>query len=305
MNVYQNHLLDSLIGQGKKQLLIAIGAIHGNETAGIKAIEKVFAVLKNTKIPFNGTFVGLIGNLLAIEQKTRFIKNDLNRIWTIDDLEFIEHEFDTKEFPEHSQLKELLKIIDDFLYQGFEEIVLIDLHTTSANNGVFIVCKDDEKHKKMCEILHIPLVLNLDKRLNGTAMQYFWQKNIKAFTLEGGNHYDPNSIDKMESAIWLCLAYLGCIEPPIFSGKIEHHNLHLMRVAKDLPHICKIFYHHKIQEGDGFKMALGFSNFQRVKKESILASDVHGEIICPEDCYILMPLYQKQGSDGFFLIKST
>jgi succinylglutamate desuccinylase len=47
----------------------------------------------------------------------------------------------------------------------------------------------------------------------------------------------------------------------------------------------------------------GFTNFQKVKKGELLAHDNKGEIICPHVGLILMPLYQKQGEDGFFLIR--
>jgi succinylglutamate desuccinylase len=62
---------------------------------------------------------------------------------------------------------------------------------------------------------------------------------------------------------------------------------------------------HKIMKNDAFKMLEGFQNFQAVRKGQILAYDKNGAIKAPENCLILMPLYQKQGSDGFFLVKEV
>ncbi|MGB0432056.1 MAG: hypothetical protein ACPGLV_16395 [Bacteroidia bacterium] len=46
-----------------------------------------------------------------------------------------------------------------------------------------------------------------------------------------------------------------------------------------------------------------FLNFQKIEKGTLLATDKNGPIYCEQDCFMLMPLYQKQGSDGFFLIE--
>lgn len=60
---------------------------------------------------------------------------------------------------------------------------------------------------------------------------------------------------------------------------------------------------HAIKKGDNFVMQPGYKNFQPVKKGEILATDKNGAISAQEDGLILMPLYQKQGNDGFFLVK--
>jgi succinylglutamate desuccinylase len=51
-------------------------------------------------------------------------------------------------------------------------------------------------------------------------------------------------------------------------------------------------------------MKKGYRNFQEIAQNEILATDKNGVIKAPYDCRILMPLYQKQGNDGFFLVKS-
>ena len=46
-----------------------------------------------------------------------------------------------------------------------------------------------------------------------------------------------------------------------------------------------------------------YKNFQRIKKGEKLAFDDSEEVSSPDDGLILMPLYQKRGEDGFFLVK--
>ena len=52
-------------------------------------------------------------------------------------------------------------------------------------------------------------------------------------------------------------------------------------------------------------MVEGYKNFQKVEEGEVLAQDKSGKIVAPEDALVLMPLYQQQGEDGFFLIKEV
>ena len=47
-------------------------------------------------------------------------------------------------------------------------------------------------------------------------------------------------------------------------------------------------------------MEPGFANIQRTTGGTLLARDGRGEIRAPFDGLVLLPLYQPQGSDGFF-----
>ena len=61
---------------------------------------------------------------------------------------------------------------------------------------------------------------------------------------------------------------------------------------------------HSITPEDDFRMVPDYKNFQEVKSGEILAYDRHGPIKAVDDGMILMPLYQEQGEDGFFLIRA-
>jgi hypothetical protein len=62
---------------------------------------------------------------------------------------------------------------------------------------------------------------------------------------------------------------------------------------------------HAIGAGDQFVMEPGYTNFQVVERGQLLAHDRHGEIRARENGYMLMPLYQSQGTDGFFLVREV
>ena len=70
----------------KNNLMILVGALHGNELAGYKAINNVFNEIREQNIKINGRLIGIAGNLQAIEAKKRFIDHDLNRAWKPDTL---------------------------------------------------------------------------------------------------------------------------------------------------------------------------------------------------------------------------
>lgn len=70
-----------------------------------------------------------------------------------------------------------------------------------------------------------------------------------------------------------------------------------------LPERSELVYQHMIQPGDRFRMRPGFRNFQPVKEGEWLATDREGRIVAHCDGYLLMPLYQNQGNDGFFIVR--
>ena len=68
-----NRLIGRYSEGNKGPLLIVIGGMHGNEPAGIHAVESLLQMLeqekeKNAGFEFKGALVGLRGNLQAIEQ---------------------------------------------------------------------------------------------------------------------------------------------------------------------------------------------------------------------------------------------
>jgi hypothetical protein len=54
---------------------------------------------------------------------------------------------------------------------------------------------------------------------------------------------------------------------------------------------------------DDFVMEPGFRNFHKIRKGELLAEDKDGEIRSQIKGRVLMPLYQRQGNDGFFVVR--
>jgi succinylglutamate desuccinylase len=70
-----------------------------------------------------------------------------------------------------------------------------------------------------------------------------------------------------------------------------------------MPPRLKFLYRQAVASDSEFFMLPGFVNFMPVKKGQPLARTRHGIIESPFDGLILMPLYQNQGDDGFFIVE--
>jgi len=89
--------------------------------------------------------------------------------------------------------------------------------------------------------------------------------------------------------------------------EIPEFQLHwdtLQEASEGLLKIYEVRLRHGITHMDMFRMREGYANFMPVHKNEVVADDRNGEVLLPETGRIFMPLYQTQGEDGFFIIRS-
>jgi len=290
-------------------LVVAIGGIHGNEPAGVRALEQLFDLLEeepllNPGFTFKGELLALRGNLAGLEQGKRYIDTDLNRIWhprVPGDTHFATSE--------DRELFELLAAIESAVEEApLSELVLLDLHTTTAGGGIFSVTGDDAPSLLLAAEMSVPVIKGILSGLQGTTLHYFRGNHfatnfpVRAISFEAGEHNDPAAIELSLAATINLLRAVGCVRP---EDVRTYHDTLLREAADTLPLLTELTYVHRIRRDgrDGFTMKPGFENFRKVSKGMPLATDNNGEILCPSDGYLLMPLYQKQGDEGFFLIR--
>ncbi len=303
-----NRTIGTYQGTEKGPLFICLGAMHGNEPAGVKAIEIIIKMLevepiRNPNFIYRGNLIGLIGNVKAYRANKRFITKDLNRNFKIEHLDRlkIHSQLDS----EDHEFLELDKIIRASIekYQP-ERVIVLDLHTTSSKGGVFTICRDKEEDIEIASALHAPVVLGMLKGLQGTTLHYFTTENmgIKTIpiTFESGQHVENLSINRAVAGIINCMKTIGAIDPDVVEN---HHEDILIQYSKDLPKVTELVDRHDIAAGDNFKMKEGYINFQTVSAGEVVAEDKNGPIKISENGRILMPLYQQQGDDGYFLVK--
>lgn len=305
-------LIGRYTGTEKGPLLIVFGGMHGNEPAGVAALETMFEMLKvepltNPRFNYKGRIVGMRGNLRAMRLQQRFIERDLNRQFTVENIQRIQQATAEELDSEDKEVKEILDFVDMEIkdYQP-EKIVFLDIHTTTAFGGIFGISTDDEESLRIAVELHAPVITGMMKGIRGTSLHHFSKKNYGenavAVVFEAGQHNEALSVKRAIAAITNCMRTIGSVRQDDVENR---HDELLIEYSKDLPKVAKLLKVHQIKSGDDFKMVPNYKNFQPVKKGDILATDKHGVIKASEDGMVLMPLYQKQGEDGFFLIREV
>lgn len=289
-------------------LLICIGGIHGNEKAGVFAIEEIFRLLEkepavNPGFRYHGELVGIRGNLAALASGNRFIHRDLNRMLSSGDLQNILAKDRADLLPEEKECLELIQTTEAIIAEAKPLFTLIlDFHTTTADGGIFTICANDPKSRELALGLHAPVILGIAEGLKGTTIEYFNAPDRQQFCIvfEAGTHDDPGSVHRSVAAIVNCMRSIGAVDP----GDVDHrHDGLLISMAKGLPRVTILRYHYRLDGSENFVMREGFSNFQQVRKGEVLATNETGNIQAPIDGLILMPKYQPLGEDGFFIVE--
>jgi succinylglutamate desuccinylase len=308
--------IGTFTGSQRGPLVIALGATHGNEPAGVYALREVFNMLEreadsNPNFQFCGKLVGFIGNQRAFSTRQRFIDSDLNRLWHPEQVAAILAHPDSQRNAEHIELPELIRAIRAEIssYQP-SSLVLLDLHTTSAAGGIFsIPLEGDADSLRVARALYAPVILGLLSGLSGTLLHFAaangfavgeYPKKTISVAFESGQHDDPLSVSRAISAVINCLRAVRCMRP----DDVDNSHDDMLETYAGLPKVTQIRHVHHIGPEDGFRMRPGYINFQRIRAGEHLADDRAGQILAPQDGMILMPLYQPKGSDGFFVVAS-
>lgn len=303
--IHRSRVIKEIPGNDSGPAIAFCAAVHGNEPSGVVALKNVFDYIRDNNIPVNGNLLAFIGNRNALHHKSRYAEQDLNRMWTPENVKKL-HE---KGFDQHDLHPEAVEMIEiDYLLQEFvkklngQERYFVDLHTTSSPSIPFAAIDSQPESYNFALQLPIPFVCNLDEFIKGTLMYYLDHIKFKAIVFEAGMHDDPASIKKHEAMIWLTLGLSGAIDKeqiPNYQGCFT-----LLQGLSEHPHkVFKILYRHPASQEAGFRMLPGFINFQRIKQGAVIAKEHDKEVNAPCGGKIFMPLYQQQGTDGFFIIE--
>lgn len=299
--------MERLIGRygkyGAAKTFIVFAGIHGNELAGIKALQELFLELESEKIDFDGTVIGIAGNIQAMNQQMRFVHKDLNRQWYLTKIRKLGAlPYGMLNTAEDIEQKQILDLILDIVNDKGKELMLVDLHTTSAKGGSFTITNTHPKSREYALQIPVPVITGMIHKIKGTTLEYFEQLGLPAIAFEAGQHEEPASVIRMKAALVSLFKHAGCID----KSMLMHYEKDMQKMEQEYSHLPKhvnVLYRHPIEDEDGFEMKPGYSNFQAIQNNEWLASDKHGEIHAHVDGLILMPLYQKKGEDGFFIVE--
>lgn len=281
-------------------VVVVTGAIHGNEPAGLRAIERVLARLQGERGRLRGRLVGVAGNLRAGALGRRYVDRDLNRRWTPHTIARIVNA-GPDEASEDAETLELLEVFVPLLRAASGPVVFLDLHSTSGPARPFSCMADVLRNREVALALPIPVVLGLEEVIDGSMLGYLCDLGHVGVAVEGGQHADPRTADCLESALLLVLVAAGALAPGDLP-ELPEHVARLAALGAGLPAVCEIRHRHVVRPADEpFTMLPGFENFQPLLRGQVVAHAQGGPVRAPEAGIMMLPRYQGQGDDGYFI----
>lgn len=294
-----NRTIAEIHGSEKGPTVVFFGGIHGNEVSGVFALKEVFNTIPANTIPVKGSIYAISGNLKALKKGQRFIDKDLNRIWTLDN---IYNKSSSAFVAEDQEQDEILKLLEDIVYQNQPPFYFIDIHSTSSKSIPFITINDALINRRFSELFPVPIVLGIEEYLEGPLLSYINQLGYVSLGIEVGQHDEKESIQNAVAFINLALVFTRSIKTEDMVGFRIYFNM-LEELCKDKCSFFEVKYREQLMAGDSFAMCGDFDSFQEISKGQLLAHKNSELINARENGLIFMPQYQKQGEDGFFIIR--
>ncbi|HSR43266.1 MAG TPA: hypothetical protein VLL48_13855, partial [Longimicrobiales bacterium] len=255
----------------------------------------------------------------ALREGRRYVGRDLNRLWTeervrelreartpaeggtVDDGGSVDGGPGDRDV-EAAEQRALLDALDRAVAGSSGPVYVLDLHTTSSSGGAFTTVADTLPNRTFALRLPVPLILGLEELVDGTLLEYLGERGYVTAALESGQHLEDRAVDRAVAGVWIAVAAAGLLPERAVPGLREARRL-LARDSRKLPRVLEMRYRHALEPGDGFRMHAGYRNFRPVEAGEPLAVQWGEEVTAPESARILMPLYQEQGEDGFFIVR--
>ena len=294
-----NRIIGKIEGKTKGATVVFFAGIHGNEKAGVTALQYAFKQIKTKYV--KGNIYGLLGNIKALNLHQRYIDEDLNRLWIPSKVEAILNK--DKHNNEEQEAVELFNVLQAILKKNKGPFYFIDFHTTSSISLPFITINDALINRKFSRLFPVPVVLGIEEFLEGPLLSYINQLGYVSLGFEAGQHDLRTSITNCIAFTYLTLIFTGVVEKERISGFEKHVDI-LKNEAEHIKDVFEVIYQYKIQPKENFKMINGFKSFQYIMKGMPIATSNNIIITSRHNAKIFMPLYQTKGDDGFFIIKT-
>ena len=296
-----DRIIGHVAGKQKGATLIFVGGIHGNEPAGVFALKKVLADLDPSVV--RGDIYALAGNLSALEKGVRYHETDLNRLWTTEQLNDIRDGTEEILVQDQKEQLALLLLLKQIMNVNNGPFYFFDIHTTSSETLPFLTINDSLLNRNFTAQYPLPIILGIEEYLDGPLLSFVNELGYVAFGFEAGQHDTMTSIETSIAFIYLSLVFTGCITAAVID--FQRYRDTLAKSAGDETYIYEIVSRYVIKKDDHFKMEPGFLNFQRVQKNQVLAYVNGKPHTAQSNARVFMPLYQNQGSDGYFTIQKV
>jgi succinylglutamate desuccinylase len=234
----------------------------------------------------------------GLEANRRFLATDLNRLWTTEKLAAARRAA-ASEQDEYAELLELASELDRIIAGTRGPVIVLDLHTTSAAGIPFGVVGPTTAHRAFAHGFPLPSIIGLEELLEGVLTRYLGDRGVLTLAVEGGQTGTPDAVANLDAVITIALAVTGVVRPEQLAA-LPDSRARLASARGSLPQTIEVVIRHEVKPDHAFKMEPGFANIHATSGGTLLAHDRNGEIRAPFDGLVLLPLYQAEGSDGFF-----
>jgi len=290
-------------GEAPGPTVIVVGGMHGNEPGGLAAMDRLTDRIDRGELKLRGRLVMLTGNVEACARGVRLIDEDMNRLWTrtrIDRLRSISLDAcaSAEEREVWSLSRELDRALDEATWTPLP--VVIDLHTASAPSVPFAVARNTLDHAALFRGLPIPIIAGLEEALGGLLLGHAFDRGARTLAIETGPHESETAAEDLESVVLWILIRSGLITGGELSS-VRDSFASLRERCAGIPPIVEVIHRHPVVDRERFVMEDGFRSFDRVAAQQVLAVDHGLPVRAPCRSRLLMPLYQDQGEDGFFI----
>ncbi len=302
-----NRIRWSETGDTEGPVLILFVGIHGNEPAGLEAVDILSKKITGSAHQLKGSVYAVSGNEQAIKLGLRYLDTDLNRIWELYNTRYDFSSLNSSESPaEYRESLKIKKTIEAIIEKHGEEasdFIFADLHTTSSESCAFILLNDTLENRELARTFPVPQILGIEENIHGTILSYINNLGYKAIGFEAGAHLDAVSVERSEAFLWLLLHNCGILR---LTEKEVTGYKNKLKVYSGVPDTYyEIKYHQLVKDPHRFDMISGFKNFDVIEKDTPLAYNNGKLIKAPVQGRIFMPLYQKKGHDGFLIIQEV
>jgi len=273
-NTLNMNLETTIKGKKPGPKLAVFAAIHGNETVGVRAFEKI---LPDISID-SGEVTFVVANPLALEVNKRQVNVNMNRIFK-DDL-------DKGDTPEHKRAKELQAIMS-------RSDALLDIHSFNDPKGEpFLICRP-EMYELAGQMPFRIVSVGWNKIYPGSTDGYMETLGKPAMGAECGSlHRVEEYIPIAIQTIYGFLRYFGCIDAIPQQYRFEPPAKQEFVVVED--QVLKIT--------DSFAFNREFKSFDKLKEGELIAKDGEIEYVAEEGQFILFPRADKPVGGEVFLL---
>jgi predicted deacylase len=252
-----------------------VSLIHGNEYAGAIVIDRL---LRDGLRPLCGRLTCIFANLDAFSQfdpaqptASRFIDEDLNRVW---DLDVLEGPRVSAELDRARTLRPLIDTVD----------ILLDLHSMLWPSEPLMLCGMTAKGRSLARRIGLPGLIIADaghssgRRLMDYGAFADPASHRSANLIEAGQHWLSGSVAITQAAVAALLHETGLL--PLPAG----------RPAMPVPRLADVT--HTINAATaGFAFVRQFRGGEVIaERNTLIAVDGLAEIRTPyDDCLLVMP----------------